>query len=414
MKIYVHHLYTTPLFYKVAHNTTNRIENIINQKGSIFCKYKTLDLEFIFDDIIHHNDDGLHLFDSLEFFRLKSNNFLNVAKKTKNEIYAEITHILSNSKNWIILFLYTDKIFNKYDDTDSKYKTDDIENYIELLQINNTIITDQFFLDKELEKTKYPNHNFTLTNTIFHWNEWASIRFYYEFKNIFEKLNQPYDIGFSVYFHKVERVELICELAKLNNPKIFLSRKSPIKKSMDYRIHQNPEIMDIYSNIIINNKIGNNFDDISFIAQRSTRLGLDLFFRILPMSKIQIVAESWDWWKKDYKSIFLSEKTYGMLLANIPFIPTHTYPLDIIQALLDLNEYPFYNEIKKVRGNQIEFAKFIETFMMNIDDNLILIKEWTNLAHQKLMDKINNENSMLDLIVNDSIKIRNQYKRTLL
>ena len=414
MKIYVHHLYTTTLFYKIAHNTTNRRNVLINNKGSVFCTYNNLNLEFIFDDIIHHNTDGLHIFDTREYFRIKSDNYTKVKLIDENRIFSEMCSTLNGIKNWIILFLYTEKMFLKYDELDIEYVTDFNEDYIELLQINNTIITDQFFLDKELEKQKYPNHNFALTNTIFQWNEWGSIRFYYEFKNIFEKLNQPYDIGFSVYFHKVVRVELVCELAKLNNPKIFLSRKSPIKKAIDHRIHQNPEIMDTYSNIFINDKIGDNFNDISSIGHRSFRLGLDLFFRILPMSKIQIVAESWDWFQGNYKSIYLSEKTYGMLLANIPFIPTHIYPLDTIQSLFELDEYPFYNQIKNCTGNRIEFVKFIEKFMTKFDDNLILVKEWTNLAHQKLMNKINNENSMLDLILNNSIKITNQSKRSLL
>ena len=414
MKIYVHHAYTLPLFYKIAHNTTNRKDTLIDNKGSVFCTYNNLDLEFVFDDIIHHNTDGFHIFDTREYFRIKSNNYRKVTNADKNRIYSEMYSTLNGIQNWIILFLYTEKIFTKNDEIDIQYKKDINEDYIELLQLNNTIITDQFFLDKELEKTQYPTHNFVLTNTLFHWNEWASIRFYYEFKNIFEKLNQPYDIGFSVYFHKVERVELACSLAKLNNPKIFISRKSPMKKVIDYRVHPTPEIMDAYPNIFVNDKIGNNFNDISFIAQRSTRIGLDLFFRILPMSKVQIIAESWDWNKSDYKSAFLSEKTYGMILANIPFIPTHTYPLYIIQQLLNIDEYPFYNKLKKCRGNIPEFTNFINEFMENFEDNLKLIKDWTNEAHIQLMNKINVENSLLELISNNTIKNIKQLKRTLL
>ena len=94
-------------------------------------------------------------------------------------------------------------------------------------------------------------------------------------------------------------------------------------------------------------------------------------------------------------------KTYGFLLAKVPFIPTHPYPLDIIQTILDVDLYPFYNEIKSIMGCPKKFVEFIKTFMDDFDKNHRLCKDWIESVHMKLMEKINNENSLLDLIYNN-------------
>ena len=70
-KIYVHHYYTKSLFYKLAHNTTNRIYNIQNEIGDVKCNYKNIELEFIFNPKLNDNEDGYHLID---FFHLKLDN----------------------------------------------------------------------------------------------------------------------------------------------------------------------------------------------------------------------------------------------------------------------------------------------------------------------------------------------------
>ena len=79
------------------------------------------------------------------------------------------------------------------------------------------------FLNSSIESI-YPNFYYTLTNTIFQWNEYISIRWHYEYKNIFEKLNQPYDICFSVRHNKKNRTEILDRLSKLKNDRIYLSR----------------------------------------------------------------------------------------------------------------------------------------------------------------------------------------------
>ena len=63
MKIYIHHYYTEDIFYKLAHNTTNKEFNIIDGVGGVKCKYKGTEIEFIFKIEMSDETDGYHLLD---------------------------------------------------------------------------------------------------------------------------------------------------------------------------------------------------------------------------------------------------------------------------------------------------------------------------------------------------------------
>ena len=65
---------------------------------------------------------------------------------------------------------------------------------------------------------------------------------------------------------------------------------------------------------------------------------------------------------------------------------------------MGVSEYPFYNDIRMIKGKHKSIVKFIETFMKDFDNNYILIKNWTDEAHNKFMEKLNTENSFLDLL----------------
>jgi hypothetical protein len=257
------------------------------------------------------------------------------------------------------------------------------------------VISDNVFLN-ELIKNKYDNHFFCLTNSIHQWNEVISIRWHYEFKNIFEKLNHPYDLCFSVRHHKKNRIDILNGLAKLNNDRLYLSRVDN-SKSKEFNKFNNLFEKNIQNNITK----GNNFNDISWLQNVGEYEYLDYMMRILPMAKMHILSESWDFKNGDYASNYLSEKTYGFLLAKIPFISTHPYPLEIIKKILNIEDHPFYKEIKLINGNVEKFIKFVEQFMKNFNENHILCKRWIELVHDALMEKINKENSLLDLILNE-------------
>jgi hypothetical protein len=99
-------------------------------------------------------------------------------------------------------------------------------------------------------------------------------------------------------------------------------------------------------------------------------------------------------------------------LANIPFISTHPYPLEIVECILEVEPHPFYNEIKQIKGNSEKFVEFVNKFMKNFEINKNLCILWSNNCHNKLMNKINSENSFLKNLINKNFII--SYKESLI
>ncbi len=421
MKFYIHHFYSISLFYKLFHKTTNRIYNLHNNTGSIKCLYDSTELELIFNPKINDNDDGFHILDFLTCLEQinEDDKLKNIDCVNRNEgdtshrgkwgaefgvndipIMKWIADTFESKSNWFIFLLRTEKSIIKYDGINYP-NVMDLEVQIDRLK-NHFIISDNVIFN-EFVKTKYPNHFFCLTNTIHQWNELLSIRWYYEFKNIFSKLNQPYDLCFSMRYHKRNRTSIINGLAKLNDERIYLSRvDNCINKEFAMYSKQ------LEKNINYNINKGDDFDDISWIE--NIEHYLDYLMRILPMSKIHILSETWDWKEGDFTSNYLSEKTYGFLLSNIPFISTHQYPLDVLTEILDIHPHPFYNKIKRVNGNPEKFVLFVEEFMKNYETNRQLCVNWSNTAHIKLMSFINNENSFLKSIIHNNFIIERNTK----
>lgn len=416
MKFYIHHFYSISLFYKLFHKTTNRRYELTNNIGSIFCRYEECDLELVYNPIINDNTDGHHILDFLtcleqinEDDKLKNIDCVNRKEGDTSHrgkwgaefgindipIMKWIADTLENKSNWFIFLLRTEKSIIKYDGINYP-NVMDLEVQIDRLK-NHFIISDNVIFN-EFVKTKYPNHFFCLTNTIHQWNELLSIRWYYEFKNIFSKLNQPYDLCFSMRYHKRNRTSIINGLAKLNDERIYLSRvDNCINKEFAMYSKQ------LEKNINYNINKGDDFDDITWIE--NIEHYLDYLMRILPMSKMHILSETWDWKEGDFTSNYLSEKTYGFLLSNIPFISTHQYPLDVISEILNTPPHPFYNEIKKANGNPEKFVLFVDEFMKNYETNKQLCINWSNTAHSKLISFMDNENSFLKNIINNNFII---------
>jgi hypothetical protein len=72
---------------------------------------------------------------------------------------------------------------------------------------------------------------------------------------------------------------------------------------------------------------------------------------------------------------------------------------------LGVEKYPFYDEIKNSIGKVEIFTEFIKNFFENYEENYLLCKEWVNKCHLKLLEKINNENSFLNTLI-DGIVIK--------
>ena len=408
MKIYIHHYYSEDTFYKLAHNTTDKEFNITNQAGSVKCKYKGTEIEFIFKIEMSDETDGYHLLDlnTIISQNTKDIKFENITQalykkdvsidNIVNNPVDNLCNLLEGKTNWIIMFFNGEKTLFKYENVFYKKNMDllyDIENSFLKLK-NHKIVLEEVFIKDEI-RLKYSNFYYTFSNSMWYWNFHAEIRWYYEFKKIYDKLNFDYDLCFSIRSYKYNRILLLNELKKLNNNRIFLQRSDARKNSELNLTHEN-KVTDIYLNSMEGD---NDFDNLHLIHKN--RLGLDLFFRVLNISKMQILDESWSWADSDFASHYLSEKTIGFVLSGIPFISTHSYPLEVLNKILDIPPHPFYNESKKIKGDAVKIAEFVKEFMENFDENYTLCKEWSDICHIAFMDKFYNENSLLDLMIND-------------
>jgi hypothetical protein len=321
---------------------------------------------------------------------------LNIGDVQDTPIVSKFVELLENKKNWIITLFRTERILTK-SDLDTTIHIDELESQIQLLK-NHKIISDNLFINDNI-RYRFPNIYFAFTNTIWQWNEIIGIRWYYEYKQIFEKLNFDYDLMYSVRNHKKYRCDILKGLAKLNNKKLLLQRTNSAPVSKFYNTYEN-ELSEI-DNIHFNSINGTtDFENITLIQYQSG-LTWDLWFRMLSKAKIQILDESWAHSKDEFQNQYFSEKTLGLVLANIPFVSTHSYPLEMLQKVLNISEHPFYNEAKLYKGNVDLFVSFIDSFLKNFDENYKKIKEWTNECHIAFVKKIESENTMLDMLLDD-------------
>ena len=414
MKIYVHHYYTDILFQKFFHNVKNkRMSEIQNLEGAI--RYITFDyggknFEVFFNPEINDND-GIHIIDFFGALRQRGQdrNFDGIEHRGSDSyaIIERIADLIEDKKNWIVGLFRTEKIFIKNDNakvkTDGTSQIEDIENQILRLS-NHFILTDNIFIDK-IVLNKHPNLYNPFTNIIFQWNEMISIRWFYDYKNINDVIVPKYKMGYSVRAHKPLRVRIAEELTHIED--IFVSQTNVIEKNSiqpKYRKIEGAFLNDYDSDI--------DFQNLRILT--NITVGLDYFLRILPMSKIQICDESWAHNSADYHSQYLSEKSLGLIIANVPFISTHSYPYDCLMELTGIRKHPFYDESKKYQGNAKLFADFIRTFISDFDNNYQLCKDWILECHNIFIERLHKENTMLDMIVNGPITNEPIPKRPLL
>jgi hypothetical protein len=401
VKFYIHHYYNKSIFYKIAHNTTERRFFITDKVGSVFCKYKNTNIEFIFKQEISFENDGFHL---LDYFTAlfygqedpkighieRDNHYMERETQQILTIYNNLLKYVPVNQKWIITYFRTEKILQTNDTFNQNDKWLEIENLLNDLG-NHYVVTDNIFLNDYIE-TKHSNLYYSLTNTVFQWNEIIGIRWFYEFKQIYDKLNFDYDLMYSFKNHKKNRVEIAIELDKIKNNKILIQRSDSLKNP-DYLENTN-----LLNHINTNSVVGNNdFSDLTYIDNHKGYM--DMFFRVLPKAKMQILCESWSWSRYQFTSQYLSEKTFILILSGIPFISTHEYPLQILQKMLDLPPHPFYGESLKCKTNGKLFANFVQTFMKDFENNFKLCKNWSDLAHLKLIKMIENDNSLLDIVI---------------
>jgi hypothetical protein len=411
-KIYIHHYFSKTLFYKLAHNSSNKTFDIQSDNtGVVKCDYNGYNFHFIFNPEINDNTDGVHLIDffSVLFQKDFDSNYkgLKIVDSEDVPILERINELISDKKNWIITLFRTERILADYD------KMVDTYDYINPLQSlllklsNHNIVSDNLFLNDSIH-FKYPHIHYAFTNTIWQWNELIGIRWYYEFKSIFEKLNFDYDLMYSVRNHKDHRFYILKGLSEMNNSRILLQRTDSMPGSLGWGLFN--DRLNNMPNIKLNSMLGEyDFDNLSSIKYQDG-ITYDLFFRLFSKAKVQVLDESWAWSNDTFQNQYLSEKTIGMVLMNVPFISTHIYPIDFLSKILDLPTHPFYNDFKNHSGSSELFVEFVDKFMNDFDNNYLLIKDWTTICHNKFLEKLNMNNDLLDMIISDFSKEKSVIK----
>lgn len=392
IKFYVHHSYTQSLDYKITHN----LSEVVRLENSVEGKYRGNTFHFVFDAKLNDAEDGYHLID---WYASKREGRLNEfwdssISEHENDSLSFIKycqHALQNRNGWIITFFRTEKLLI----TQESYEYEDlnvIEKELEILKSHH-VITDNYFINQNIGY-KYPHLYFAFTNSIFQWNESWAIRWYVELGEIHERLNFDWDLVYSVRNHKWNRVQNLIELHKLKIDRLLLQRSDSLQNDWYWRYDN--MLGEIRKNSIHE---GPDFDKLDYIKGHDGYL--DTFFRVLLMGKMQILDESWAWNDVTYTSQYLSEKTIGLVLAGIPFVSTHSYPLDIIKAVMEIEDHPFVNQTRKYQGKPRDLSFFVRDFMNDFSHNYFACKKWTDLAKTKMLKKLREENSLLDLSLID-------------
>ena len=417
MNFFVYHTFNLGLVHFLCHNISNRI--IDDAEKKVTGTYNGIDVAFYFNsftDIPYEvKTEGYHIICREEavkkWFFLED---MNVYQKRigfpeclKYE-YALLDSTLEfHDKKWILFWNFGENQFVHIKDKNIKYNKE-VKHLKKL--VNNTIFISDNFIKKETPFEEIQTNNLVrcLTNDVFMWNYYARITWANEFKEIYQYLNPPNKLCVSFRSPKPHRIEICEKLGEKNLDGVYISYSSTFfEKRQGMKDHSWDEIQydETYlrlkdlPNLHIN-KVGSfsdtDFENLSVSGNNSSYMEFDYYFRILSKGKLQLLDETHSYVSDDKVPMNLSEKSYILLLANIPFISTHHYPLDLIrQHILDI-EYPYYKEIKKISNNTDELVSFIEKLIDNFDEMYPKIKEWTNKVHMELQRKIRTENSFLE------------------
>jgi hypothetical protein len=289
----------------------------------------------------------------------------------------------------------------------------------EYWKLNTLASKVQFFSDNALTTNSNPilekdNFKNCISNDILMWNLLAKIRWSYEFKEIFSNLNKPYKIGFSVRKPKTLRFELLKELSNLNNSEIFLNQTTalfskPETKSAGWEVTNSDGNVIEYEKEVVKLKnvnlnevhiaSKNNFSDLELAENNSSSMEFDYLFRVMSKAGIQILDETHSYCDNPAIPMNLTEKTYMFLMANIPFIPTNIYPLEVIENLISDVKYPYYDDIVNISGDAKKITRYVVHVLNNYNEYETNLKKWVSEIHSTLLNEVETKNSLLEQII---------------
>ena len=392
-KIYIHHRYSDYLFKTIGHHSQNVEKNINgNGEGNIFFTYKNTNWEFVFEMEINYNVDGYHLIDIQEAlmsirrdsdFKFKDLKFSDVYYENLYKIISKIDEFASKGGEWILTFFLGEKLF--FDDILSANPI-----YKKLNEKMHGLTKHKLFTDNIPYKTNIKNHIFPLSNVMMFWYFRTRLLMYKEYGNFHRLIPHTHLWGYHIKRHRHRRLQIG---RLLDKDKVFVSQTDwndalvPDFKNLFEKSSISPIEGAYYNNLVGDNDFDNKFNGYL----EPDKIGFDLFFTLLPKSKGVIIDETWNVHK--YKINYLSEKSYGMILAKIPFITTSIYPLDLIQFAIGGEEHPYYQTIKDLENDTTKMVDWINS----LDENDIeLCQSWVNGISDILYHKIYNNNHILD------------------
>ena len=417
MNFFVYHSFNLGLIHFLCHNVSDRIidESLKKVTGT----YNNINLTFYFNsfsDLPYEVlSDGYHIVCREEavkkWFYLQDMNLfqkrIGFPECLKYEYQLLNSNLEFHDKKWILFWNFGENKFVHIQNKDLDHNKE-----LRLIRklVNNTIfISDNYINENSPFSQINPNKLIkTLTNDVYMWNYYARITWANEFKEVFKYLTPPHKICISFRSAKPHRIEICEKLGTKNLKDVFISYSSAffeIRKGEEDRSWNEIKYDETYNRLknIPNlniNKVGSfsetDFENLNVSGNRESYMEFDYYFRILSKGQIQLLDETHSYVDDAELPMNLSEKSFILLLANIPFISTHSYPLDLIKIhILDL-EYPYYNEIKEVNNNTDKLISFIETLLENFDEMYPKIKEWTDKVHIELQKRIRTENSFLE------------------
>jgi hypothetical protein len=212
----------------------------------------------------------------------------------------------------------------------------------------------------------------------------------YEYKNIYDRLNFKYKIGYFIYRRTHFRTTLINLLNE--NKDVFVSQYvdpnvtqyEPLENIQENKLHSDNDFEDLLNTkfFITNDVYWSNL--------------LDMYFRNLLEAQVYIIDETYSEFTDNFSIINLSEKTYLPLLSGIPFLSTHSYPLEAISKILDVELHPFYDDIKESQGDVNKINTFITNFLKNFDENVTKCITYSEMIRNKYSQIVSSENSLMN------------------
>ncbi len=410
IKIYVHHKFNEKLFSILFHNLipNQKVDTKLVAPYTVTTDlesvskftYRDTEFEIKWVDDWKHYDDGINIVD---WWEVQSNIECDNPTLQESLVWREIYENLYDKKDWIVSCFRTEKILRVHPNAK---KVAPYESRIYDIIKKHKLVTDNVLNGIVIKNVYSP-----FTNMFYQWNRVISIKWFEEFKYIYDRLTHEYDLFFSVRNLKGSRVKMLESLSQLKKEKLGLQIydakiSAPTvlygdnyKNVTGYKMNiSGYDMIKDTPNLLVNQTIGDNhWDDLSFLDFHGG-IEYDFMFRYLSKSKMFINDETWSF-IGDTDVQYLSEKTLIFLITAIPFIPTHHYPLELIDKYIDYKPHPLYDKVKKINRDIQMLTTLISEVMDDYDETYKKCKEWSDGLYTIIADRLRKENNLCDMLI---------------